>query len=63
MSIQRGLPHLFHFEIVRGFRAAGAPTVREEEEKAANDVNSATALHGEAQAVRVLYQAPPDEAC
>jgi len=63
MSIQRGLPHLFHFEIVGGFAPTAAPVPEEDTPKAANDVADVLPLRGEAQAVRVLFQWPPDEAC
>jgi hypothetical protein len=63
MSIHRGLPHLFHFELIRGFapkRAAAASG--EKPRRAANDVDEVRPLRAEAQAIRVLYQSLPDEA-
>ena len=63
MSVHRGLPHLFHFEIVRGFAASDADTASGKKAlRAANDVHEVLPLRGEAQASRVLYQFLPDEA-
>jgi hypothetical protein len=63
MSIHRGLPHLFQFQLVRGFADENAASRSGKEvPRAANDVGEVRPVRGEAQAIHVLYQSLPDEA-
>jgi hypothetical protein len=63
MSVQRGLPRLFHFELVRGCTAADKTSASgEKASPPPNDVAEVIPLRGQAQAIRVLYQTLPDEA-